>query len=51
MRKIPVFFIIILLLFGCGSSKKMNLVWQDELNSGKTFDELKWSKIPRGNSV
>ena len=50
MRKIPVFFIIILLLFGCGSSKKMNLVWQDEFNSGKTFDELKWSKIPRGNS-
>ena len=50
MRKIPVFFIIILLLFGCGSSKKMNLVWQDEFNLGKTFDELKWSKITRGNS-
>ncbi len=42
-----------ILFFGCSkhiSQQKMSLIWEENFNQTGSFDESKWSKIPRGPS-
>ena len=44
---------LIILFSGCArhlSQSKGNLVWEENFNQKESFDESKWSKIPRGTS-
>lgn len=53
MRKISYtyFFILIFIAFACSdkAGKKWVLVWEENFE-GRTFDESRWTKIPRGKS-
>ncbi|ADV42738.1 glycoside hydrolase family 16 protein [Bacteroides helcogenes] len=44
-----VFFVLVVVLYGCGTTHKGSLVWKETF-SGRQLDSSRWSRIPRGNA-
>ncbi|MDR1557843.1 MAG: glycoside hydrolase family 16 protein [Tannerellaceae bacterium] len=51
VKKFVYLFICLILLFSCDRKvDKWELIWEDDFNQEKHFNESYWSKIPRGHS-
>lgn len=53
LMKASILFILVLIAMSCSKSRqvqKSKLTWEENFNQTGSFDETRWSKIPRGPS-